>query len=77
MKEVLNYILSRIVADPNEIEILSEVNELGEEVLNVKIPETERGIVIGKAGKNIQSIRNIVSIIGKREGKKIRIKILD
>lgn len=77
MKEVLNYILSRIVADPSEIEITEEVNAEGENVLNVKLPESERGIVIGKAGKNIQSIRNIVSIIAKRENKKVRIKILD
>lgn len=77
MKEVLNYILSRIVSDPEQIEIIEEVNLEGENVLNVKIPETERGIVIGKGGKNIQSIRNIVSIIGKRENKKVRIKILD
>jgi predicted RNA-binding protein YlqC (UPF0109 family) len=77
MKEVLHYILSRIVADPSQIEIIEDVNEEGENVLNVKIPEEERGIVIGKGGKNIQSIRNIVSIIGKRENKKIRIKILD
>lgn len=77
MKEVLNYILSRIVADPNEINISEETNEAGENILNVSLPESERGIVIGKGGKNIQSIRNIVSIIAKRENKKVRIKILD
>lgn len=77
MKEVLNYILSRIVTDPNEIDISESINEEGETVLNVKLPEAERGIVIGKGGKNIMSIRNIVSIIAKRENKKVRIKILD
>ncbi len=77
MKEVLNYILSRIVADPNEINIEETFNEEGETVLNVKLPEAERGIVIGKGGKNISSIRNIVSIIAKRENKRVRIKILD
>jgi predicted RNA-binding protein YlqC (UPF0109 family) len=77
MKEILNYILSRIVTDPELIDISEDVNEEGENVLNVKIPESDRGIVIGKAGKNIQSIRNIVSIIAKRENKKVRIKILD
>lgn len=77
MKEVLNYILSRIVTDPTQIEINEEINEEGETVLNVNLPEEERGIVIGKGGKNIQSIRNIVSIIAKRENKKVRIKILD
>ena len=77
MKELLQYILSKIVADPDTIIISEEENELGESILNVSIPEGDRGIVIGKGGKNIQSIRNIVSIIAKREGKKVRIKILD
>jgi len=77
MKELLNYILSKIVTDPAEISISEDTNEYGETVLNVTLPQEERGIVIGKAGKNIESIRNIVSIIAKREGKKVRIKILD
>ena len=77
MKELLNYILSKIVADPSQIQIDEELNAEGETVLNVTIPAEERGIVIGKAGKNIQSIRNIVSIIAKREDKRVRIKILD
>jgi predicted RNA-binding protein YlqC (UPF0109 family) len=77
MKELLNYILSKIVTDPAQINITEETNEYGETVLNVALPEEERGIVIGKGGKNIESIRNIVSIIAKREGKKVRIKILD
>ena len=77
MKELLHYILSKIVSDPEQIIITEEINELGETVLNINIPEEERGIVIGKAGKNIQSIRNIVSIIAKREDKRVRIKILD
>ena len=77
MKELLQYILSKIVADPETIVITEEVNEFQENVLNVAIPEEERGIVIGKGGKNIQAIRNIISIIAKREGKKVRIKILD
>lgn len=77
MKELLHYILSKIIADPETIVITEEVNEFQETVLNVSIPEEERGIVIGKGGKNIQAIRNIISIIAKREGKKVRIKILD
>lgn len=77
MKELLQYILSKIVTDPETIVITEEVNEFQENVLNVAIPEEERGIVIGKGGKNIQAIRNIISIIAKREGKKVRIKIID
>jgi len=78
MEQLLNYILSKIVKDPSLIKISEDTDqETGDIILNVSIPEEERGIVIGKQGKNIQSIRNIVSIIAKREGKRVRVKILD
>jgi predicted RNA-binding protein YlqC (UPF0109 family) len=78
MEQLLNYILTKIVKDPETLKITREVDEATQEIIfNISIPEEERGIIIGKKGKNIQSIRNIVSIIAKREGQRVRIKILD
>lgn len=78
MEQLLNYILTKIVKDPDTIKITQEIDEITNEIIfNISIPEEERGIIIGKKGKNIQSIRNIVSIIAKREGERVRIKILD
>jgi len=78
MEQLLNYILTKIVKDPDTIKITREIDEITNEIIfYISIPEEERGIIIGKKGKNIQSIRNIVSIIAKREGERVRIKILD
>jgi predicted RNA-binding protein YlqC (UPF0109 family) len=78
MEQLLNYILGKIVKDPETIKITEELDETsGEIIFNISIPEEERGIIIGKKGKNIQSIRNIISIIARREDKRVRIKILD
>lgn len=76
MKELLHYILSHIVADPATINI-SETEEEEGITLTVDIPEEEKGMVIGKGGMNIKSIRNLVSIIARREGKKVYVKITD
>lgn len=77
MEELLIYILSKVVSDPSQLKITSETKENGEIVYFINIPEIERGIVIGKKGKNIQALRDIVSIIARREGKKVWIKIAD
>lgn len=78
MEQLLSYILSKIVTDPDTIKITKEIDEVTNELIfNISIPEEERGIIIGKQGKNIQAIRNIISIIARREGQRVRIKILD
>ena len=78
MEQLLSYILSKIVKDPDTIIITKETDEVTNELIfNISIPEEERGIIIGKQGKNIQAIRNIISIIARREGQRVRIKILD
>ena len=78
MEQLLNYILNKIVKDPATIKITQEIDDITQEIIfNISVPEEERGIIIGKKGKNIQAIRNIVSIIAKREGQRVRIKILD
>mgnify|MGYP002813286050 CR=1 FL=1 len=78
MEELLSYILCKIVKDPDTITITKKTDEVTNELIfNISIPEEERGIIIGKQGKNIQAIRNIISIIARREGQRVRIKILD
>ena len=78
MEQLLNYILTKIVKNPEDIKITQEIDEVTQEIIfNISVPEEERGIIIGKKGKNIQSIRNIISIIAKREGQRVRVKILD
>jgi predicted RNA-binding protein YlqC (UPF0109 family) len=78
MEQLLSYILNKIVKDPDTITITKETDELTNELIfNISVPEEERGIIIGKQGKNIQAIRNIISIIARREGQRVRIKILD
>jgi len=76
MEELITYIISKIVADPTTAKIEKEdVN--GEIYFHVYVPEEERGIIIGKEGRNIKAIRNLISILAKKEGKRVYIKIRD
>lgn len=77
MEEVIKYILEKIVSKPEEIRIEREEQADGEILFNVYLPEEDKGIVIGKGGRNIQAIRNIVGLIAKRENLRTYIKIVD
>lgn len=74
MKDLLDYLLKKIVKNPEAVEI-TESEENGIVVLNVKVDPTETGWVIGKGGRTIKSLRNILRIIAIKEGKRVDIKL--
>ncbi len=77
MLELLHYIISKIVTDPSTVKIEVKEEDSDTIVFMLDLPEEERGVIIGKAGMNIRAIRNILSIIAKRENKRVYIKVVD
>jgi predicted RNA-binding protein YlqC (UPF0109 family) len=76
MEEFIKYVLSKIVSNPDQVQIEREESN-GEIYFFLILPEEDRGVVIGKEGKNIKSIRNLISILAKKENKRVYIKIRD
>jgi predicted RNA-binding protein YlqC (UPF0109 family) len=76
MEEFIKYVLSKIVSNPDQVQIEREESN-GEIYFFIILPEEDRGVVIGKEGKNIKSIRNLISILAKKENKRVYIKIRD
>ncbi|MBI2031008.1 MAG: KH domain-containing protein [Candidatus Levybacteria bacterium] len=72
MKKALLYILSSIADEPEKIKI--EEEEI-DNILTFKIhaAHTDMGKIIGKNGKIIRAIRNIVKIPAIKQNKKINI----
>lgn len=77
MVELLHYIISQIVSDPKSVKIETIEEDQENITFMLYLPEEERGVVIGKNGMNIRAIRNILSIIAKRENKRVYIKVVD
>ncbi len=70
MKELLDFILRNLLGKKSIYEIIEEDD--GSIVkLTVKTAEDEGGMVIGKGGKVIKAIRNILRIKATLEKKKI------
>lgn len=79
MQELLKYVLQNIVNNPKEIEIEKIIDPEDPTFVtyNIKANDEDRGIIIGKQGHTISSIRDILSIKAIKENKKVRLNIVD
>ncbi len=77
MKELLEYIVKSIVNNPEEVEISEResVDFPGLTILTIKVAESDVGIVIGKRGRTINAIRDIISINAIRSKKRVRVNL--
>lgn len=74
MKDALIYIVKSIVDNPDEVEI-SETEEDGFIQFVVKVSQDDMGKVIGKEGKVIRAIRNVMKIAAVKSNKKIHVSL--
>lgn len=77
MKELLEYIVKSIVNNPEEVQISEResVDFPGLTILTIKVAEEDVGIVIGKRGRTINAIRDIISINAIRSKKRVRVNL--
>lgn len=75
MKDLLDYILRSIVENPDAIEIFEEKSE--EALLfRVKSDQNDKRIIIGKEGRTISAIRQLLNI-KSRQAKRIEIQLVE
>lgn len=74
MKDALSYIVSSIVEDKKKVKITEETD--GEFInLKISVGKDDMGRVIGKNGKIIRAIRNVLKIPAIKQDKKINISL--
>ncbi len=74
MKDTLTYIVSSIVANQDKIRIEEEETN-GFVELQIFVAKEDIGRVIGKEGKIIRAIRNVMKIPAMKQNKKITISV--
>lgn len=73
-KNLLEYIVKNLVTYPEKIEIF-EVETEGRIVLKLKVAKEDMGRIIGKEGRIIRSIREIIYAYAAKESKKVSVDV--
>lgn len=74
MKDILLTLLTSIVDNPDDVSV-EETDENGFVTLTITVNKDDMGRVIGKEGKVIRSLRNVMKIPAMKQGKKITIAL--
>lgn len=76
MKEFLEYILKSIVKNPEEV-VVTESKEETLYTYSIKVAQSDMGIVIGKEGRTIKSIREMAIAKAIKEQKRVNVLLLE
>lgn len=76
MKELLSFIVSSIVSNPEAISI-DEQREEGNLNLNLTVDTKDMGIVIGKNGQIIRAIRKLLTVRAIAENVRVNLQLVE
>jgi predicted RNA-binding protein YlqC (UPF0109 family) len=76
MKDLVEYIVKQLVTQPDAVSI-EEGQDEGGMVLHLTVAPEDMGIVIGKSGQTIKSIRKILAVRAMNEGARVYLHLVD
>ncbi len=76
MKELLLYIAQNLVDHPDEVTV-TEREEDGEVILELRVADGDMGKVIGRQGRIAKEIRVLIKSLAQRSDKRVTVDIVD
>lgn len=76
MKELAEFIITKIVNHPEEV-VITEENEDGRLNLKISVNQEDLPIVIGKEGRIIKSIRNLIKASARKKNLWVNIELIE
>lgn len=76
MKTFVEWVVKKIVDQPDQV-LVEEINQENQVLLNLKVAQEDMGRVIGKGGKIIKAVRNLVKILAIKEGKLVNLQLVE
>ncbi len=79
MKELLEHIVKSIVNNPDDVKIeeRESVDFPGLTILTIEVAENDKGVVIGRKGRTINAIRDLITINAIRNERRVKVMIKD
>ena len=75
MKHFLDFVARSLVDNPDDVQI-SESGREGEEIFRIGLHPADVGLVIGKGGRTIGAIRNIINT-ANRGGSTLAVEVVE
>jgi predicted RNA-binding protein YlqC (UPF0109 family) len=75
MKDLLEYIIKSIVAQPDAVKITEENSEEGL-LIKLEVAPDDKGRVIGRQGRVAQALRTLLRVKAAKEDKRVRLEIV-
>ena len=76
MKDLLIYIVSHLVDEPDAVEVIERDGEDGSLVFELHVAKDDIGKVIGRQGRIAKEIRTVIRSASNREGRKVSVDIV-
>jgi hypothetical protein len=79
MKELLEHIVKAIVNNPDgvSVEERESIDFPGLTILTIDVAEADKGVVIGRKGRTINSIRDLITINAIRNDRRVKVLLKD
>ena len=79
MKELLEHIVKAIVNHPDDVSVEEKesVDFPGLTILTIDVAEEDKGVVIGRRGRTINAIRDLITINAIRNDKRVKVLLKD
>ena len=77
MQDLIESIVKKIVSHPDDVVVSENVDEYQNTIIHIEMNDEDKPVVIGRAGRNINAIRDIASILARKAGTRVYIKIED
>ena len=76
MKDILHFLVSKIVDHPDDVVIDEETSE-GKTLLTIHAHPEDMGKIIGKQGRIIKAIRDLIKILGAKHNTYVDVAIAE
>src|SRR3989344_5353671 len=73
-QEFLEYVVTSLVDNPNEVKINRVVDEMGV-LLTLDVSAADMGKIIGRSGNTAKAIRTLLRVVGMKNNARVNLKI--
>ncbi len=75
-KDLIEYIVKALVDNPENVEVREVIGEKVV-VVELSVPDSELGKIIGRYGRTLKAIRNILYTAGLKANKKVILELIE